>query len=64
MGIFFSKCFKLDIKFECTLCGERSLTESSTHNEERSKHCFFIKNSCRMKLQDNVLIDKYFGCFP
>ena len=41
MGIFFSKCFKLDIKFECTLCGERSLNESSSHNEERSKYCLF-----------------------
>ena len=43
MGILFSKCFKLDIKFECTLCGESSLTESSSHNEERSKYCLSYK---------------------
>ena len=64
MGIFFSKCFKLDINFECTLCGESSLTESSSHNEERSKYCFFDQKLMQNEsVPDNILIDKYFGGF-
>ena len=54
MGIFSSKCFKLDINFECTLCGESSLAESSTHNEERSKYCIFDQKLMQNEsVQDN-----------
>ena len=44
MGILFSKCFKVDISFECILCNERSSSEPeepvqlrSAHNEEGGK---------------------------